>query len=113
MRSRSALDKNFGLAAAASASRLALRISSMLGGCFFCDAHPFLIFFFCTSDGPSSSSGGGGGGGGASEGGGGGGPFVSGGGGGGYVGYVVVFMVQWRVQRGESYLYSYATRSLE
>lgn len=63
MRSRSALVRNFGFVAAASFSRFALSISSMLGGCFFCDAQPFFAFFGCASTGPSSSSGGGGGGG--------------------------------------------------
>lgn len=83
MRSRSALERNLGFAAAASFSRFALRMSSMLGGCFFCDAHPFLTFFG-SSAGPSDSSSGGGGGGGASKlGGGGGGASSSGGGGGG------------------------------
>jgi len=70
MRSRSALERNLGLAAAASFSRCAFKMSSTLGGCFLCDAHPFLTFFGA-SDGPSSSSGGGGGG--LADGGGGGG----------------------------------------
>ena len=45
MRSRSAFDKNLGFAAAASFSRFAFSMSSMLGGCFlFCEAKPFFFF---------------------------------------------------------------------
>ena len=98
IRSRSAFERNFGFAAAASFSRFAFSMSSILGGCLFCEAHPFFTFFGCTNDGPSSSSGGGGGGGGASVGGGGG-MFSVGGGGGGIVSIIIVVLrkVRWVV----------------
>jgi hypothetical protein len=71
-----------GFAAAASFSRFAFRMSSMLGGCFFCDAHPFFAFFG-NKVGPRLSSSGGGGGGAFELGGGGGISLPCGGGGGG------------------------------
>ena len=57
-------------------------MSSMLGGCFRCDAQPFFAFFDGIKTGPSPSSSGGGGGGGGMSVGGGGGMFSAGGGGG-------------------------------
>ena len=45
IRSRSAFERNLGFAAAASFSRFAFSMSSMLGGCFlFNDAKPFFFF---------------------------------------------------------------------